>query len=88
MKKTKKAIKKQFNKKRQNPQRLKQRDNIWLETKNIQSKQLLKKLDLKHYGYFKITKKIEQEAFQLELPERWIIHNIFNKNLLTWCKEL
>ena len=33
----KKAIKKQFDKKRQNPQELKKGDNMWLETKNIHS---------------------------------------------------
>jgi len=35
MKKAKEAIKKQFVKKRQNSQGLKQEDNIWLESKNI-----------------------------------------------------
>jgi len=39
------AIKKQFNKKRQNLQELKQEDNIWLEAKNIQLKKPSKKLD-------------------------------------------
>ena len=34
----KEAIEKQFDKKRQNPQRLKQGDNIWLEAKKIQLK--------------------------------------------------
>jgi len=38
-------MKKQFNKKRQNPQELKQEDNMWLEAKNIQLKQPSKKLD-------------------------------------------
>ena len=31
----KKVIKKQFDKKRQNPQGLKKEDNVWLEAKNI-----------------------------------------------------
>ena len=31
----KEAIKRQFNKKRQNPQELKAGDNMWLEAKNI-----------------------------------------------------
>ena len=31
-----KVMKKQFDKKRQNPQELKVRDNMWLENKNIQ----------------------------------------------------
>ena len=26
--------------------------------------------------------------FQLKLPEGWIIHNVFNKDLLTKCKEM
>ena len=33
----KKAMKKQFNKKRRNLQELKVRDNMWLKAKNIQS---------------------------------------------------
>ena len=37
MEMAKKAIKKQFNKKRRNLQELKVRDNMWLEAKNIQS---------------------------------------------------
>jgi len=32
-------------------------------------------------------KDIGQEAFQLELLEGWIIHNVFNEDLLTQCKE-
>ena len=34
----KEAMKKQFNKKRKNPQGLKVGDNMWLEAKNIHSK--------------------------------------------------
>jgi len=32
---------------------------------------------------FHNTKDIGSGAFELELPERWMIHNVFNKNLLT-----
>ncbi len=31
---------------------------------------------------------IGQGAFQLKLPEGWMIHNVFNENLLTQCWEL
>ena len=41
----KEVIKRQFDKKRQNPQELKEGDNIWLEAKNIYSNRPLKKLD-------------------------------------------
>jgi len=67
--KRKEGMKKQFDKKRQNSQGLKQGDNMWLEAKNIQSKQSSKKVDQKRYRPFEITKNIGQEVFQLKLPE-------------------
>ena len=42
-----KNMKRQFDKKRRNPQELKVGDNMWLENKNIQLNQLSKKLDQK-----------------------------------------
>jgi len=45
-------------------------------------------LDHKRYRSFRISKDIGLGAFQLELPERWMIHNVFNENLLTLCLEL
>ena len=87
MEEAQKNIKKQFDKKRRTPQGLKIRDNIWLENKNIHSNQPLKKLDNKIYGPFRILKDIGSEAFELELPEGWMIHNVFNKDLLTRCME-
>jgi len=78
-----KNMKKQFNKKRRNPQGLKVGDNMWLENKNIQLNQPSKKLDNKRYEPFRISKDIGSGAFQLELPEGWVIHNVFNEDLLT-----
>jgi len=79
-------MKRQFNKKRQNSQGLKVGDNMWLENKTIQSNQP-SKLDNKRYRSFRISKDIGLEAFQLELPEGWAIHNVFNEDLLTQCVE-
>ena len=62
-------MKKQFNKKRQNPQGLKVRNNMWLENKNIPANQLSKKLDNKRYRSFRISKDIGSGVFQLKLPE-------------------
>jgi len=45
-------------------------------------------LDNKRYGPFKISKDIGSGAFQLELPEGWMIHNMFNEDLLTRYVEL
>ena len=60
---------------------------MWLENKNIQLNWLSKKLDNKRYGLFRILKDIGLGAFQLILLEEWAIHNMFNKDLLTWCVE-
>ena len=54
----KKAIKKQFDKKKRNPQKLQVRDNMWLEAKNIYLNQPSKKLDQKKYRHFRILKNI------------------------------
>jgi len=35
-----------------------------------------------------ISKNIGQEVFQLELSKERAIHNVFNEDLLTQCKEL
>ena len=85
MEEAQKNMKKQFNKKRRNSQRLKIGDNMWLESKNIYSNWPSKKLDNKRYGPFKISKDIRSEVFELELPEGWIIHYVFNEDLLTQC---
>jgi len=60
------AMKRQFDKKRQNLQGLKAGNNVWLETKNIHLNRPSKKLDQKRYGPFKISKDIGQGVFQLK----------------------
>ena len=87
MEEAQRNIKKQFDKKKRNPQGLKLGDHVWLENKNIYSNQPSKKLDNKRYGPFKISKDIGSGAFELELSEGWMIHNIFNEDLLTQCVE-
>ena len=82
-----KNMKWQFNKKRRNPQGLKAGDQVWLENKNIQLNWPSKKLDNKRYRPFRITKNIGSGVFQLELLEEWMIHDVFNKDLLTQCVE-
>jgi len=46
-----------------------------------------KKLDQKRYGSFTIKEEIGQGAYRLELLG-WVIHNVFNKDLLTHCKKV
>ena len=82
MEEVQKMMKRQFDKRRRNPQGLKVGDNVWLENKNIHLNQLSKKLDNKRYRPFRISKDIGLRVFQLELPEGWMIHNVFNEDLL------
>ena len=87
MEEVQKNMKRQFDKKRWNPQGLKVGDNVWLENKNIQLNRPSKKLNQKRYKPFRISRDIGLGAFQLELLEEWAIHNVFNKDLLTRYNE-
>jgi len=44
------------------------RDKVWLETKNIHTKQGSVKLDNKRYGLFEVTRAIGYETYELKLP--------------------
>ena len=87
MEEAQESIKKQFDQKRRNPQRLKIGDNVQLKNKNIHLNRSSKKLDQKRYRPFRISKDIGLGTFQLELPEGWAIHNMFNEDLLTRCNK-
>ena len=60
---------------------------MWLEAKNIHTEQGSAKLNNKRYGPFKVTRAIGHGAYELKLPTTWMIHNVFNENLLTWWRE-
>ena len=58
-------------------------DYVWLNGKNIRTKRN-KKLEWKAFGPFKIIKVIGEknpQAYRLELPKRWRIHNVFHVSL-------
>jgi len=60
---------------------------VWLEAKNIHTEQGSAKLDNKRYEPFEVTRKIGHGAYKLKLPTTWMIHNVFNENLLTRWRE-
>ena len=53
-----------------------------LNAKNIRTKRPTKKLAPKFYGPFQVTKRIGGHAYELELDNRWRIHNVFHVSLL------
>ena len=44
-------------------------------------------MDNKRYGPFEVTRAIGHGAYELKLPTTWMIHNVFNENLLTKWRE-
>ena len=88
MERTKKTMKKQYDKRTCQSQGLKTGEQVWLEARNIQTNWPSKKLDQKRYGPFTVKEEIGQGAYRLKLSEGWAIHNVFNKDLLIYCKKV
>jgi hypothetical protein len=57
-------------------------DMVWLSSKNFSWKYGTRKLLPKYMGPFKLLRSIGPNAFALELPEEWKIHNVFHVSLL------
>ena len=57
------------------------RDMVFLNSRNIKTQWLLKKLNNKMFESFKIVIKVRR-AFQLKLSRTMLIHNVFHANLL------
>ena len=56
-------------------------DMVWLSTKNIKTKRLLKKLDHKMIDFYKV-KELVGSSYRLELLYTMKIHDVFHPNLL------
>ena len=57
-------------------------DLVWLNTKNIRTHRLCKKLDDKWIGLFKVLKTVRSCACYLELPHTLKIYPVFHVSLL------
>ena len=57
-------------------------DRIWLNTKNIRTKQPCRKLDDKWIGLYVINKLVRKRAYELDLPSTLRIHPTFHVSLL------
>ena len=55
-------------------------DEVWFDTRNMQTKRPSKKLSDKFDGPFPITKIVSPHAYKLELPRDWTIHPVFHTN--------
>ena len=57
-------------------------DEMWLDTRNMQTRKPSKKLSDKFDGPFFITKIISPHVYKLKLPHDWTIHPVFHTNFL------
>ncbi|QRW20365.1 Retrotransposable element Tf2 protein [Rhizoctonia solani] len=62
-------------------------EEAWLDAKNVKLKTLSPKLTKQRLGPFKVTKKISNQAYHLELPPTMRIHNVFYVGLLSKVKR-
>ena len=56
-------------------------DKVWLNSKYIKTKRN-RKLEAKFFGPFRVLHPVGKQAYKLELPKKWRIHDIFHVSLL------
>ncbi|KAF8701279.1 hypothetical protein RHS03_06547, partial [Rhizoctonia solani] len=70
-----------------NPTEFEVGEEVWLDAKNVNLKTLSPKLTEQRLGPFKVSEKISDQAYCLDLPPTMRIHNVFYVGLLSKVKR-
>ena len=54
---------------------------VWLNSKYIRTKRN-RKLEAKFFGRFRVLYSVKKQAYKLELPKKWRVHDVFDVSLL------
>ena len=61
-------------------------DSLLLSNKNLSFRNIPAKLQKKFVGPFKVIEEVGPQAYRLDLPDTWKIHNVFHISLLKMWK--
>ena len=74
-------LQKRYHDKHAKPKSYAPGDKVWLNSKYIKTKRN-RKLEFKFFGPFRVLHPVGKQAYKLELPKRWRIHDVFHMSLL------